>query len=100
MWYADLGLKEPIISDCDMIRTQIAGNTAVKVKMSNMLKMLKDMIGKDLSKFSLPVFINEPSSVLMKPAEQMFFNKGLTNAAKAANKSSTYRMMLVAQSLI
>ena len=30
----------------------------------------------------------------------MFFNKGLTDAAKAADKSSTYRMMLVAQSMI
>ena len=67
--FKDLGLKEPIIRDCEMIRTQIPGNTVVKVKISNILKMLKDLIGKDLSKFSLPVFVNEPSSVLMKPAE-------------------------------
>ena len=45
--------------------------------MSMVFKMLKDLIGKDLSKFSLPVFINEPSSILMKPAEQMFFNQPL-----------------------
>lgn len=30
----------------------------------------------------------------------MFFNKGLADAAQAANRSSTYRMMLVTQSLI
>ena len=65
----EYGLKEPIVTDCEMIRTQLPGNTAVKVKMSMLLKMLKELIGKDLSKFSLPVFINEPSSVLMKPAE-------------------------------
>ena len=98
--YQDLGLKEPIIKDCQMIRTQIPGNTVVKVKVSNILKMLKDLIGKDLSKFSLPVFVNEPSSVLMKPAEQMFFNKCLTQASRASEKSSTYRMMLVTQALI
>lgn len=72
--YNEYGLREPLVTDCELIRTQIPGNTAVKVKMSMVLKMLKDLIGKDLSKFSLPVFINEPSSVLQKPAEQMFFN--------------------------
>lgn len=30
----------------------------------------------------------------------MFFNKGFTEAAKAADKSSTYRMMLVTQAMI
>ena len=40
--------------------------------------IFKDMIGKDLSKFSLPVFINEPTNILMKPAEFMFFNNYLT----------------------
>ena len=69
MKYEELGLKEPIIMDCPMIRTQIPGNTAVKVKLSNILKMVKELIGKDLSKFSLPVFINEPTSIIMKPSE-------------------------------
>jgi hypothetical protein len=36
--------------------------------------MLKDLIGKDLSKFSLPVFINEPCGLLMKGAEFGFFS--------------------------
>ena len=46
------------------------------------LKLFKDMIGKDLSKFSLPVFINEPTNILMKPAEFMFFNNYLTEASE------------------
>jgi len=82
-----------------MIRVQIPGSDAVKVKMSMVFKMLKDLIGKDLSKFSLPVFINEPSSILMKPAEQMFFNQPLTEAADC-KVSSTHRMLLVAAGLV
>lgn len=83
-----------------MIRMQIPGSNVFKFKVMDILKMLKDMIGKDLSKFSLPVFINEPTSVLMKPAEQMFFNNCFTEAAKAGDRESAYRMMLVTLSLI
>jgi hypothetical protein len=32
-------------------------------------KILKDMIGKDLSKFCVPVYFNEPISMLQKVAE-------------------------------
>lgn len=38
------------------------------------LKLLGELIGKDLTRFSMPVFINEPTNVIMKPAEFMFFN--------------------------
>jgi hypothetical protein len=41
-------------------------------------KLLKDLVGKDLSKFSLPVFLNEPTTILQKSAEMMFFTNFLT----------------------
>ena len=37
-------------------------------------KLLKELIGKDLTRFSMPVFLNEPTNIIMKPAEFMFFN--------------------------
>jgi oxysterol-binding protein 1 len=45
-------------------------------------KLLKDLVGKDLSKFSLPVFLNEPTTILQKSAEMMFFTNFLTLASK------------------
>jgi hypothetical protein len=56
-------------------------------------KLLKDLVGKDLSKFSLPVFLNEPTSVLQKSAEMMFFTDFLTQASKEAD--SLKRLILV-----
>jgi hypothetical protein len=43
--------------------------------------LIKQLIGKDLTKITFPVFINEPANVLMKPAEFMFFNDYLTQAS-------------------
>lgn len=79
--FKDYGLTSPILADSNLIRVQIPGNTAVKINVSLVLKMLKDLIGKDLSRFSMPVFINEPSSLLMKPAEFSFYTHYLTKAA-------------------
>ena len=36
-------------------------------------QVLKDLIGQDLSKVSLPVFLNEPITILQKGAEIMSF---------------------------
>ena len=80
MDYKTFGLKDVMVLDCDKIRISIP--KAVEVKLTMFLKLFKDMIGKDLSKFSLPVFINEPSNILMKPAEFMFFNNYLTEASE------------------
>ena len=35
----------------------------------NFFKILKDSIGKDLTKFCVPVYFNEPISMLQKVAE-------------------------------
>jgi hypothetical protein len=45
-------------------------------------KLLKDIVGKDLSKFSMPVFVNEPTSILQKAAEYMFFTNFFEKASK------------------
>lgn len=68
-----------MVLDCNNVRISI--KEAVEVKLTMFLKLFKDLIGKDLTKFSLPVFINEPSNILMKPAEFMFFNSFNTEAS-------------------
>lgn len=60
--------------------------------------MMKDLIGKELSKFSMPVFINEPSSLLMKPAEFSFYTNYLTKAA--AHSDPVNRMVYVTTSML
>ena len=69
-----------MVSDCDKIRICI--QQPVEVKLTMFLKLFKDLIGKDITKFSLPVFINEPTNILMKPAEFMFFNHFFTEASQ------------------
>jgi hypothetical protein len=51
------------IDNPDM-RLKLPSINNFKIKVSTVLKLLKDIIGKDLSKFSMPVWVNEPLSVL------------------------------------
>ena len=62
--YRLYGLTQPILADSDDIRIQIPGSSAAKLKFSMVFKFLKDLIGKDLSKFSIPIIVNEPCCVL------------------------------------
>jgi hypothetical protein len=62
-----------IINDIDLMRLRLPAANIFKVKITTLMKMVKDLIGKDLSKFSMPVWINEPVSILQKPAEFMLY---------------------------
>ena len=44
-------------------------------------QVLKDLIGKDLTKVSLPVYFNEPLSIIQKVTESIDFNDILERAA-------------------
>ena len=46
-----------------------------------MVALAKAIIGKDLAKYSLPVFVNEPTTILQKCAEGMIFTEYLTFAS-------------------
>ena len=56
--------------------------------------LIKTVIGKDLSKYSLPVFLNEPTTILQKCAEGMMFADYLIDAAEEPDVCK--RMALVA----
>ncbi|KJE96930.1 hypothetical protein CAOG_09049 [Capsaspora owczarzaki ATCC 30864] len=56
--------------------------------------VMKDCIGKDLSKIPMPVFFNEPLSFLQRLCEDLEYADLLDSAAKAT--SSTERMAFVA----
>ena len=62
--FRSYGLKQPLVTDIDDIRLSIIGPSATKIGMSVMWKLLKDMVGKDLSTFSMPVFASEPTTIL------------------------------------
>jgi len=57
-------LRKLIINDIDLMRLRLPAANIFKVKFTTLMKMIKDLIGKDLSKFSMPVWINEPVSIL------------------------------------
>jgi hypothetical protein len=76
----DVNIEDPMtisnlgkIIDNSNMRLQLPSINNFKIKASLVLKLLRDIIGKDLSKFSMPVWVNEPLSVLQKPAEIMYF---------------------------
>ncbi|KAG9287344.1 hypothetical protein G9A89_023715 [Geosiphon pyriformis] len=56
--------------------------------------ILKNSIGKDLSKITLPVYFNEPTSMLQRMAEDMEYSELLDIAAR--QKGSTERILYVA----
>lgn len=53
-------------------------------------KILKDSIGKDLSKITLPVFLNEPVSMLQKTMEFMEYEELLSKANETADPAMRY----------
>lgn len=94
MHYKDYGLEQPLISDNEMIRVCIPGDGNVRLNATALMKILKSAVGKDLSKFALPVWVNEPTSILQRSSEFMMFNHYLTKASQ--EQSSTKRMFYVA----
>ena len=59
----------------------------------NIFKILKDAIGKDLSRFWVPVYFNEPLSMLQKICEMMRYDYLLEQAA--AQQDSLLRLIYV-----
>lgn len=56
--------------------------------------IIKDNIGKDISKISVPVFFNDPTSLLQKCAQSMEYNQLLDRAGQETDPCK--RMALVA----
>lgn len=59
----------------------------------SVFRLLKDLIGKDLTKVSMPVYLNEPISVVQKLVECCEYTSILDMAAKEPNP--TRRLALV-----
>lgn len=59
-----------------------------------MWALLKDLIGKDLSKISMPIYFNEPLSMLQKIAETFEYTDLLEKASNEDN--SLMRMAYIA----
>lgn len=57
-------------------------------------KILKDAVGKDLSRFCVPVYFNEPVSMVQKVAEIMEYQNLLNEANRTEDPAR--RIMLVA----
>ena len=62
-------LQELIINDCDEERLQLPLYRDPKIKSSALWTILKDMVGQDITKFSMPVILNEPLSALQRSIE-------------------------------
>ena len=82
------------LADIPEPRMQLPTREEFRVSLEILYKLLKNLIGKDLTKFSLPCFLNEPLSLSQKTAEMMFFNELLDKAGK--QKDSIMRMAYVA----
>ena len=62
-------LQDVIILDCHQERLALPHLRDSKIKASAIWNLLKDLIGQDLSKISMPVVINEPLTLLQKTSE-------------------------------
>ena len=63
-------------------------------KLSNVVRLLRELVGKDMSRFTMPVFINEPLSNLHKSTEYYAWNHLLDQAAR--EEDSLVRLAFVA----
>ena len=71
------------IIDIPFMRTQLPSINTFKMKASVFFSIVKDLIGKDITKIALPVFMNEPTCVIQRLGEFMsYISRGLILAAK------------------
>lgn len=59
-------LATRILVDCPYERLQLPLLRDPKIKASAYWQILKDLVGKDITKYSMPVYMNEPLSALQK----------------------------------
>lgn len=60
----------------------------------NIWNILKDAIGKDLSRFAVPVYLNEPLSMLQRFAEQFEYSELLDDANKIQDSAERMAYLL------
>ncbi|CEP60020.1 OSBP family protein LALA0_S01e01200g [Lachancea lanzarotensis] len=77
----------------DGLRTKLALSKDDRPKIS-LWSVLKSMIGKDMTRMSLPVTFNEPTSLLQRVAEDLEYSNLLTEGA--SYEDSTLRLLYVA----
>lgn len=78
-------------------RTALPPLTGPKEKL-NVFNLLKDSVGKDLSKISMPVVLNEPLSFIQRLAEDIEYSPLLDQGAEESDQDR--RMMYVAAMVI
>ena len=71
-----------IINDCPDERLTLPALRETKLKGGIFLSILKDLVGKDITKFSMPVILNEPLTNLQKSLEPLAYNYLLEQATE------------------
>ena len=54
------------VTDIDEVRLFLPSINDFQLKPAMVWKLIKDMIGKDMTKLELPCFVNEPTSILQR----------------------------------
>ena len=62
-------VKKVIINDCEDERIALPCLRDARLKGNVFWMILKDLVGKDISKYSMPVILNEPLTILQKYSE-------------------------------
>lgn len=86
-------LKQVIITDFLEERIALPCIRDARIKGSAIWTVLKDMIGKDITKYSMPVIFNEPLSNLQKYSEILSFNYLLQTASE--HEDSLMRLVYI-----
>lgn len=85
-------LSTRILIDVGVERVSLPGRDQ-KIKQNALWTIMKDMVGRDVTKISLPVSLNEPLSLLQRNCELFAFNNLLEQAS--TEKDSLMRLALV-----
>ena len=86
------------VTDIDEVRLLLPSINDFQLKPAMIWKLIKDMIGKDLTKLELPCFVNEPSTILQRQAECCFYTDGFVKASQ--QDTSCLRMVYVTSTFL
>jgi hypothetical protein len=76
------------------LRLEINCLPEIKLTPSVIWKFLKDVIGKDLSSVTIPVYFSEPFNILQKAGELgYYFTRGIEKAIQEEDQTKRLMMM-------
>ncbi|XP_076958552.1 oxysterol-binding protein-related protein 2A-like [Bidens hawaiensis] len=92
--FPELNIQPDQMAECELLRRKKLPDPAEKEKGVSLWSLIKDNVGKDLTRVCLPVYFNEPISSLQKCFEDLEYSYLLDRAYHHGKQGNSLQRML------